>query len=228
MESQKKNTPTFRPNPGLTLRAQVRKVRRSSHDAYRTAQTAGHGLRRDLHCCGGKTPPNRIGATEVAGLLSYRATAGRVGASTQRQALNALAFLYRDVLHTPLASPIAPVRGTRHPRLPPVLTQTEGRQLIAAMTGRHALMARRLDGGGLRLLACPRLRLQDVDFGQHLIVVRGGKGGRERTTNTAGYGPNAHCAARLAGRVSLVPRPSSRASRIASGDLLPDADRRLR
>jgi integrase len=91
-------------------------------------------------------------------------------------------FLYRDVLHKPLASAIAPVRSQRQPRPPTVLTQAEVPRLLAAMTGRHALMARRLYGGGLRLLECIRLRLQDVDFGQHLIVVRGGKSGKDRTT----------------------------------------------
>ena len=101
-----------------------------------------------------------------------------MSASTQRQALNALVFLYRDVLHQPLESEIAPVRSKRPPRPPTVLTQAEVQRLLAAMTGRHALMARFLYGGGLRLLECIRLRIQDVDFGQNLIFVRGGKGGR--------------------------------------------------
>jgi len=174
MESQKKNTPTFRPNPGLTLMDQVREVLRYHHDADRTEQTSGQWILRDLQYVCGKTPPNRLGATEVACCLSHLATEGQVSASTQRQALNALVFLYRDVLHTPLASEIAPVHSTRHPRPPTVLTQAEVQRWLAAMTGRHALMARRLDGSGLRLLECIRLRLQDVDFGQHLIVVRGG------------------------------------------------------
>ena len=63
-----------------------------------------------------------------------------------------------------------------------MLTQAEVQRLLAAMTGRHALMARLLYGSGLRLLECIRLRIQDVDFGQHLIVVRGAKGGQDRTT----------------------------------------------
>ena len=105
-----------------------------------------------------------------------------MSASTQRQALNALVFLYRDVLDKPLAAEIAPVRSKRQPRPPTVLTQAEVQRLLAAMTGRHALMARLLYGGGLRLLECIRLRIQDVDFGQNLIFVRGGKGGKDRTT----------------------------------------------
>src|SRR5206468_1144187 len=80
--------------------------------------------------------------------LSHLATEGQVSASTQRQALNALVFLYRDVLHQPLESTIAPVRSKRRPRPPTVLTQAEVQRLLAAMTGRHALMARLLHGSG--------------------------------------------------------------------------------
>jgi integrase len=101
---------------------------------------------------------------------------------TQRQALNALVFLYRDVLDKPLGATIAPVRSKRHPRPPTVLTQAEVQRLLAAMTGKHALMAKLLYGSGLRLLECLRLRIQDIDFGQGLIFVRGGKGGKDRTT----------------------------------------------
>jgi integron integrase len=182
MENQNKNTPKFRPNPGLTLMDQVREVLCSSHDAYRTEQTSGHWILRYLHDCGGKTHPNRLGAQEVERFLSHLATEGQLSASTPRQALNALVFLSRDVLHKPLESTIAPVRSTRRPRPPTVLTQAEVQRLLAAMTGRHALMARLLYGGGLRLLEGIRLRIQDVAFGQHRIVVRGSKGGKDRTT----------------------------------------------
>jgi integron integrase len=182
MESQKKNTPKFRPNPGLKLMHQVREVLRYYRYAHRTEQAYGHGILRYIRYFGGKTHPNRLGIKEVERVLSHLATDGQVSASTPRQALNALVVLYRDVLHTPLESQIAPVRRKRRPRPPTVLTQAAVRRLLAAMTGRHALMARLLYGGGLRLLECIRLRIQDVDFGQNLIVVRGGKGGKDRTT----------------------------------------------
>jgi site-specific recombinase XerD len=161
---------------------QGREGLRSSRDAYRTEQTSGHGIRRDRHSCGGKTQPNRLGTQEVERLLAHLATEGQVSASTQRQALNALVVLYRDVLHTPLESTIAPLRSKRRPRPPTVLTQADVQRRLAAMTGRHALRARLLSGGGLRLLECLRLRIQDVDFGQTRSVVRGGKGGQDRTT----------------------------------------------
>jgi integron integrase len=180
MESQKKRK--FRPNPGLTRMDQVREVLRYDHDAYRTEQTYGQWILRYIHYFGGKTPPNRLGTQDVERFLSHLATEGQLSASTQRQALNALVCLYRDVLHQPLASKIAPVRRKRQPRPPTVLTQAEVQRLLAAMRGRHALMARLLYGGGLRLLECLRLRIQDVDFGQGLIFIRGGKGGKDRTT----------------------------------------------
>src|ERR671915_2109016 len=182
MESQKKNKLKFRPNPGLKLMDQVRDVFRYHHYAYRTEQTYCQWILRYIHHFGGKTHPNRLGAKDVERFLSRLATEGQVSASTQRQALNALVFLYRDVLDKPLASEIAPVRSKRHQRPPTVLTQAEVQLLLAAMTGRHALMARLLYGGGLRLLECIRLRIQDVDFGQGLIFVRGSKGGKDRTT----------------------------------------------
>jgi integrase len=180
MESQ--NKPKCSPNPGLKLMDQVREVLRYYHYAYRTEQTYGHWILRYIHFFGGKTHPNLLGAKDVERFLSHLATEGQVSASTQRQALNALVFLYRDVLHQPLERTIAPARSKRQPRPPTVLTQAEVQRLLAAMTGRHALMARLLYGSGLRLLECIRLRIQDVDFGQGLIFVRGGKGGKDRTT----------------------------------------------
>jgi integrase len=182
MESQKQNKPKFRPNPGLKLMGQVREVLRYHHYAYRTEQTYCQWILRYIHHFGGKTHPNRLGAKDVEQFLSHLATEGQVSASTQRQALNALVFLYRDVLDKPLAAEIALVRSKRQQRPPTVLTQAEVQRLLAAMTGRHALMARLLYGSGLCLLEYLRMRIQDVDFGQGLIFVRGGKGGKDRTT----------------------------------------------
>ena len=182
MESQEKNKPKFRPNPGRKLMDQVREVLRYHHYAYRTEHTYCQWILRYIHYFGGKTHPNRLGAKDVERFLSHLATEGKVSASTQRQALNALVFLYRNVLDKPLVTEIAPVRSKRQQRPPTVLTQAEVQRLLAAMTGRHALMAKLLYGGGLRLLECIRLRIQDVDFGQGIIFVRGGKGGKDRTT----------------------------------------------
>ena len=182
MENQEKNKPKFHPNPRLSLMDQVREVLRYHHYAYRTEQTYCKWILRYIYHFGGKTHPNMLGAKDVERFLSYLATDGQVSASTQRQALNAVVFLYRDVLDKPLGTEIAPVRSKRKQRPPTVLTQAEVQRLLTAMEGKHALMAKLLYGGGLRLLECIRLRIQDVDFGQGLIFVRGGKGGKDRST----------------------------------------------
>src|SRR6266540_6850388 len=98
MESQINTQPKFRPHPGLKLMDQVREVLRYHHYAYRTEQTYCQWILRYIHHFGGKTHPNRLGAKDVERFLSHLATEGQVSASTQRQALNALVFLYRDVL----------------------------------------------------------------------------------------------------------------------------------
>lgn len=173
--------PKFRPDPDLKLMDQVREVLRYHHYAYRTEQTYCQWILRYIYHYGGKTHPNLLGAKEVERFLSHLAVEGKVSASTQRQALNALVFLYRNVLDMPLNGEIAPVRSKRQRRPPTVMTQEEVQRLLAGMTGKHRLMARLLYGGGLRLLECIRLRVKDVDFGQGLIFVLG-KGEKYRTT----------------------------------------------
>jgi integron integrase len=182
MESQKKNSLKFRPNPSLKLMDQVREVLRYHHYAYRTEQTYCQWILRYIYHFGGKTHPNLLGAKDIERFLSHLATEGKVAASTQRQALNALVFLYREVIDKPLAEEIAPIRSKRQQRPPTVLIQSEVQRLLAAITGKHALMAKLLYGAGLRLMECIRLRIQDIDFGQGLIFIRGGKGGKDRTT----------------------------------------------
>ena len=119
MESPTNHQPKCRPHPGLTLMDQVREVLRSDHDAYRTEQTYGHWILRSLHDFGGTTPLNRLGAQEVERVLSHLATEGQVSASTQRQALNALVVLYREVRPQPLERELAPVRRKRQQGRPP-------------------------------------------------------------------------------------------------------------
>lgn len=176
------NKPKFRPNSKLKLMDQVREVLRYHHYSYRTEQTYCQWIFRYIKHFGGKTHPKLLGAKDVESFLSHLAIEGGVTASTQRQALNALVFLYRHVLDIQLADDITPVRSKRVASPPTVLTQTEVQRLLSAMEGKPALMARLIYGSGLRLMECLRLRVQDIDFGQNLIFVRGGKGGKDRTT----------------------------------------------
>jgi len=161
---------------------QVREVLRYHHYAYRTETSYCQWILRYIYFFGGKTHPKTLGSKNVERFLSSLATKGKVSASTQKQALNALAFLYREVLHTPLDGKIAPIRAKRQQRPPSVLTQEEVQSLLNKMSGTHVLMAKLLYGSGLRLMECIRLRILDVDLGQSKIFVRGGKGGKDRTT----------------------------------------------
>ncbi|MFO7568873.1 MAG: integron integrase [Smithellaceae bacterium] len=161
---------------------QVKEVLRYHHYAYRTEQTYCQWILRYIHYFGGKTHPNLLGAKDVEAFLSHLATSEGVSASTQRQALNALVFLYKHVLDIDLQDKIAPARSKRLASPPTVMTQAEVQRLLAAMDGKPALMAKLIYGSGMRLMECIRLRVQDLDFGQNLLFIRGGKGGKDRTT----------------------------------------------
>ena len=176
MESKKK----FKPNPDLKLMDQVRESLRYYHYAYRTEQTYCEWIRRYLRYYKYQRHPQEMSAAEVERFLSHLATHGKVAASTQRQALNAIIFLYREVLDIELGE-IAPIRSKKQRRPPTVLTKGEVLQVLSNMEGSHRLMAQLLYGCGLRLMECIRLRIQDVDFGQGRIFVRGGKGNKDRT-----------------------------------------------
>jgi integron integrase len=176
------NKPKFHPNPKLKLMDQVREVLRYHHYAYRTEQTYCQWILRYIHYFGGKTHPRLLKAKDIEAFLSHLATEGKVSGATQRQALNAIVFLYKNVMDIPLDGEITPARSKRLTSPPTVLTQVEVQRLLATMEGKTALMAKLLYGSGLRLMECIRLRVQDVDFGQNLIFIRGGKGGKDRTT----------------------------------------------
>lgn len=176
------NQVKFTPNPDLRLMDQVREVLRYHHYAYRTEQTYCKWILRYIHFFGGKTHPKNLNSRHIEQFLSYLATNRKVSASTQRQALNALVFLYKHVLFMPLSADIEPVRSKRHPSLPTVISQQEARRLLSNMTGTHALMAKLLYGSGLRLMECVRLRIKDLDFDRKRVNVIQGKGGKDRST----------------------------------------------
>ena len=125
----------------------------------------------------------RDGATlsqqDVERFLAHLAADRNVAAATQNQALNALVFLFREVLERPLEA-MRFQRARRPPRVPVVLTRDEVRALLTQLEGTYALKARLRYGTGMRLMECIRLRVADVDFGNGLIVIRDGKGGKDR------------------------------------------------
>lgn len=126
--------------------------------------------------------PREMGAVEVEKFLTHLAVQGKVAPATQNQALSALLFLYREVLKTDLPWLEGVVRAKTPRRLPVVLTQGEVRRILDRMTGITGLMARLTYGTGMRLMECVRLRVKDVDFERREILVRDGKGGKDRVT----------------------------------------------
>ena len=173
----------FKPNPKYRLMDQVREVLRYYHYAYSTEQSYCSWILQYIKFYGGKTHPKDIGKNEVERFLSHLAEKKNVAAATQKQALNALIFLYNKVLDIDLGDGIAPTRSKRRMNLPTVLTQDEVSKILANMSGKHRLMAQLLYGCGLRLMECVRLRVKDVDFGQGKIFVRNAKGEKDRTVN---------------------------------------------
>jgi len=133
-----------------------------------------------------KRHPLEMGEAEVREFLTYLAVERNVAASTQNQALSAILFLYKVVLDRPLERVDDVLRAKKPQRLPVVFTREEDRAVLARMQGDKTVMASLLYGSGLRLMECSRLRVKDADFGQNHIVVRDGKGQKDRVTVLSG------------------------------------------
>jgi len=159
----------------------VRRKLRVKHYSLRTEQAYTGWIRRFI-MASGKRHPRELGGAEVEAFLSRLATEGEVAAGTQNQALSALLFLYRDVLAIDLPWMASVVRAKRPRRLPTVLSRDEVTRLFVTMDGRTALVARLLYGTGMRLMEGLRLRVKDIDFARNEIIVRDGKGGKDRRT----------------------------------------------
>ncbi|MFM8359126.1 MAG: integron integrase [Verrucomicrobiota bacterium] len=147
--------------------------------SLRTEESYRDWIRRYLRCHG-DAAPGALAEAEVREFLEYLAVARNVSASTQNQALSALLFLYGTVLEQPLGDIADVVRARRPQRLPVVLSRGEVQRLLDVMEGTLGLIARVLYGTGLRLMEGLRLRVKDVDFERGQIVVREGKGGKDR------------------------------------------------
>jgi integron integrase len=171
----------------MKLLDQVRHLLRAKHYSYRTERCYLSWIEQYIRFCrapDGFRHPATLGAPEVEQFLTHLAVARLVSASTQNQALNALLFLYRDVLRLDLGS-LDAVRARRSRRLPAVLSRDEVRRVLDALDRLptdepYGLMARLMYGAGLRLMECCRLRVKDVDFPRRQLVVRQGKGDKDR------------------------------------------------
>lgn len=159
----------------------VREAIRRKHYSRRTEETYIHWIKRFIYHSG-KRHPSDMGAPEVTAFLNHLATAHHVASATQNQALSALLFLYREVLGQALPWLDGLDRAKRPVRLPVVLSEAEVRALLSQLEGIKWLMASLLYGAGLRLRECLMLRVKDVDFSYHQILVRESKGGKDRVT----------------------------------------------
>jgi len=170
-----------RPSPFLqqvTNAIRVRHYSRRTEDAYVSwvrRFISYHDMRH----------PQQMGPVEVNRFLSHLAVDGQVSASTQNQALNALVFLYRVVLDKPLGDLGEVIRAKTPRRLPVVLSQAEVARVLSHLRGPHWLVACLLYGSGLRLMEALRLRTKDLDFCRRAVIVRDGKGAKDRVVTLA-------------------------------------------
>ena len=159
----------------------VRDAIRTRHYSYRTEEAYVGWIRRFI-LFHNKRHPAEMGKAEIQQFLTALAVKRNVAASTQNQALAALLFLYKDVLECDPGWLDDVVRAKRPQRLPVVLTRQEVEGLLAALDGVPWIMAMLLYGSGLRLMECLRLRAKDLDFARNEILVREGKGDKDRVT----------------------------------------------
>ncbi|WP_159790631.1 phage integrase N-terminal SAM-like domain-containing protein [Sodalinema gerasimenkoae] len=164
--------------PPKKLLDRVRDAIQVKHYSYRTEQTYLQWIRRYI-LFHNKRHPNEMGVPEAEAFLTQLAVQNGVAAATQNQALSAILFLYKEILGRPLEG-VDAIRAKRSRRLPTVLTVEEARLVIHQMSGVHRLIVQLLYGSGLRLREAMQLRIKDLDFTQHQIVVQDTKGRQSR------------------------------------------------
>ncbi len=159
----------------------ARTILRRKHYSLRTERSYTLWLERFLEFHHHRDPKG-LGQHEIEAFLTHLAVQERVAAATQNQALSAILFLYRSVLALPIDVPFNAVRARTTRRIPTVLSRDEARLVIGYLAGEHQLMVQLLYGSGLRLMECLRLRVKDLDFDNHQVLVREPKGNHERFT----------------------------------------------
>lgn len=170
----------FRPQ-STRLMDQVREVLRYHHYSIRTEESYLKWIAAFIRF-NGRRHPRELDKAHIEAFLSDMAVNKNYAASTQNLAMNAVVFLYKKVLDLPVAENIQAVRSRKPVRLPVVMSRAEVQQVLSHISGISFLMANLMYGAGLRLMEVVRLRVQDVDFGNQLIMVRDGKGGKDRST----------------------------------------------
>ena len=183
------NTPkplSLRPFPpvsqGKKLLDQYSEALRNRHYSLRTEKTYISWVRQYI-LYHGKRHPREMGVTEINDFITFLVNQKTISASTQNQAISAILFLYRSVLNIQLDETVLiPIRPTKPKRIPTVLSKEEAKKVIGKMDGVYKLMTQIIYGSGLRLMEVMRLRVKDLDFANHQIIVRDGKGENDRIT----------------------------------------------
>ncbi len=171
----------LQPNPKARLQEQFHEVCRFRHVSLRTEEAYWAWVVRLVRHFHSKIHPKDLSGEQLAEFLTHLATVGLVAASTQNQALNALMFLYREVLHQDQL--VAEFERVRRPaRLPEVLSQPEVKKLLAVAAMEHQLPLQLLYGTGMRLMELLRLRVKDLDLARNIILIHAGKGDKDRST----------------------------------------------
>lgn len=165
----------------MQLAQQLREALRLRHRSIRTEKAYLQWLRSFYVFLNGKEPQD-IGSPDVKRFLSHLALERNVSASTQNQAFSALLFFFRNILDRELDDVSETVRAETRRRLPVVLSKQEIQRIFSHLDGVYALMARLIYGCGLRVQECISLRVKDIDFEQGFLVVRSGKGDKDRLT----------------------------------------------
>jgi integron integrase len=169
------------PKPPVKLLDRVRQRIRLKGYSIRTEKAYSEWIKRYI-LFHNKRHPNEMGKQEIEAFLSHLVVNRNVAPSTQNQAFNAILFLYEQVLEKSMPEDISAIRSKKPARVPTVMTPEETRRVISAMQGTHQLMAEVLYGCGLRLIECVRLRVKDIDFALNQVIVRDGKGHKDRIT----------------------------------------------
>ncbi len=163
------------------LEKKMREALRLRHSSLSTEKTYLIWLR-SFRAFAGEKQTDQLGARDLQDFLSHLAVEKKVSASTQNQALNAIVFFYRHVLNKTIDQELSAVRAKQRRHLPVVLTVKEVQSIFDQMSGTTKLMAMLIYGGGLRLQECLQLRVKDIDLEQSILIIRSGKGDKDRRT----------------------------------------------
>lgn len=174
------NKKSFQTDPSLKLMDRVQHALSYYGYAYRTEQSYTRWIKGYIRYLGARKIPENRYQKEIDSFLEYLHKEKKLSHSSRKQALNAIAFLYKRVFDVPVDVSVRPAKVRKDPKQPVVMTADEVRDVLSRLKGKHLLMTRLLYGSGLRLMECVRLRVHQLNFKRHKIFISPLKGGKER------------------------------------------------